>query len=98
MDTIHRIIGHVDHIAQGDLTDPIPLHRVDELGKLNDALVTMQTHLKAMMAEIAEAADQVGTDADALNAEMDRARTATDIKPGRQQHRRSRRTIGCLGQ
>jgi aerotaxis receptor len=55
-----RIIGRLDHIAQGDLTDPIPLHRVDELGRLNDSLVTMQTHLKAMMAEIAEAADQVG--------------------------------------
>ena len=55
---IGRIVGRLDHIAQGDLTDSIPLHRVDELGRLNDALVTMQTHLKAMMAEIAEAADR----------------------------------------
>jgi HAMP domain-containing protein len=51
MTIINRIIGRLDNIAQGDLTDPIPLHRVDELGKLNDSLVTMQTHLKAMMAQ-----------------------------------------------
>ena len=43
------------HIAEGNLTDEIPLGREDELGQLNDALITMQTHLKAMMAEIAEA-------------------------------------------
>ncbi|MDD5247453.1 MAG: PAS domain-containing methyl-accepting chemotaxis protein [Rhodocyclaceae bacterium] len=67
---IHRIIGRLDHIAQGDLTDQIPLHRLDELGKLNDAVVTMQTHLKSMMAEIAEAADQVGKSAAALDGEM----------------------------
>lgn len=82
MAIINRIVGRLDHIAQGDLTDPIPLHRVDELGRLNDALVTMQTHLKAMMAEIAEAAEQVGENADALNAEMDQTRKVTDIQSG----------------
>ncbi|MCX7166872.1 MAG: PAS domain-containing methyl-accepting chemotaxis protein [Rhodocyclales bacterium] len=78
MTIINRIIGRLDNIAQGDLTDDIPLHRVDELGKLNDALVTMQTHLKAMMAEIAEAADQVGDNSAALNAEMLQMRQTTD--------------------
>jgi methyl-accepting chemotaxis protein len=42
MTVIERIVGRLDHIAQGDLTDVIPLHRVDELGKLNDGLVSMQ--------------------------------------------------------
>ena len=78
MTIINRIIGRLNNITQGDLTDDIPLHRVDELGKLNDALVTMQTHLKSMMAEIAEAAHQVGDDAAALNAEMSQAQQATD--------------------
>ncbi len=80
MTIIGRIIGRLDHIAQGDLTDPIPLHRIDELGKLNDNLVTMQTHIKAMMAEIAEAADRVGTDASTLSAEMERTRSAADLQ------------------
>jgi aerotaxis receptor len=80
MAVINRIIGRLDHIAQGDLTDPIPLHRVDELGKLNDALVTMQTHLKAMMAEIAEAAHQVGENADILSTEMNQTRKVTEIQ------------------
>jgi aerotaxis receptor len=80
MSIINRIIGRLENIAQGNLTDAIPLHRVDELGKLNDSLVTMQTHLKAMMAEIAEAADQVGENADVLSAEMDQTRKVTDIQ------------------
>ncbi len=68
--SIRRITERLDHIAQGDLADPIPLHRLDELGKLNNELVTMQTHLKSMMAEIAEAADRVGENAAALDGEM----------------------------
>lgn len=80
MSVIHSIIGRLNNIAQGDLTDTIPLYRVDELGRLNDSLVTMQTHLKAMMAEISEAAEQVGLSADALNAEMDQTRDATNIQ------------------
>ena len=80
MTIINRIIGRLDNIAQGDLTDTIPLHRVDELGKLNDSLVTMQTHLKAMMAEIAEAANLVGENADTLSREMDQTRRVTDIQ------------------
>ena len=80
MTIINRIVGRLEHIAQGDLTDDIPLHRVDELGKLNNSLVTMQTHLKAMLAEIAEAAEQVGDNADVLNSEMAQTRKVTDIQ------------------
>lgn len=78
MGIVQRIISRLDNIAQGDLTDPIPLHRVDELGRLNDSLVTMQTHLKAMLAEIAEAADEVGMNADVLSEEMDQTRQVTN--------------------
>ncbi len=77
MTIINRITGRLQHIAQGDLTDEIPLHRVDELGRLNDALVTMQTHLKAMMAEIAEASTNVTGDAEALTREIDETRRST---------------------
>ncbi len=80
MSIIQRSISRLEHISQGDLTDLIPLHRVDELGRLNDSLVTMQTHLKAMMAEIAEAADQVGENADALSSEMEQTRKVTHIQ------------------
>ena len=80
MTVISRLIDRLDHIAQGDLTDDIPLQRVDELGKLNDSLVTMQTHLKTMMAEIAEAADVVGESAQALSAEMEQTRSVADAQ------------------
>ena len=80
MSMVGQIIGRLDHIAQGNLTDEIPLHRVDELGKLNDALVTMQTHLKVMMAEIAETADHVGNNAAALTAEVSQTREAADLQ------------------
>jgi len=74
---IDRIVGRLDNIAQGDLTDEIPLVREDELGKLNDALVTMQTHLKAMMSEISESASLMGDSADQLSNEMIQARKIT---------------------
>ena len=82
MTIVGRIIGRLDHIAQGDMTDAIPLHRVDELGKLNDSLVTMQTHLKAMMAEIAEAAELVGDNASVLSNEMEQTRKVADLQAG----------------
>ena len=75
MSIIDRIVGRLDNIAQGDLTDDIPLARQDELGKVNDALVTMQTHLKAMMAEIAESADIMGESAGVLSARMEETRS-----------------------
>ena len=77
MTIVGRITGRLQNIAQGDLTDEIPLHRVDELGRLNDALVTMQTHLKAMMAEIAEASAMVGGNAESLTLEIDETRRST---------------------
>lgn len=70
MNSIGGTSKRLDHIAQGDLTDPISLDRLDELGRLNDDVLTMQTHLKAMMAEIAESAKRVGNNADAVNADM----------------------------
>ena len=77
---INRIVGRIDSIAQGDLTDEIPIARTDELGKLNDAVITMQTHLKAMMAEIAESADLMSESADSLNNEMVITRRVTETQ------------------
>ena len=77
---INRIIGRLENIAQGDLTDDIPITRTDELGRLNDALITMQTHLKAMMAEIAESADVMSGSVDSLNEEMAVTRRVTEVQ------------------
>jgi len=71
LDILGKITERLDHISQGDLTDEIPIHRLDELGKLNDGLLTMQTHLKVMMAEIAGMAAAVGDNAKTLSQEMD---------------------------
>ena len=60
----------MDHIAQGDLTDRIPNHRRDELGRMYHAMITMQAHLKVMLAEIAEASQRVKGDASQLEGEM----------------------------
>ena len=74
---IGRQVGRLEHIAEGNLTDEIPIGREDELGQLNDALITMQTHLKAMMAEIAEAADSMTDNSTALSAQMQQTEQAT---------------------
>jgi aerotaxis receptor len=70
LDVIERTTRELDHISQGDLTHDIPIDRLDELGRLNDGLITMQTHLKVMMAEIAEMASTVGTNARTFSGEM----------------------------
>ena len=77
LEIIKRIAGRLDNIAQGELTDEIPLGRVDELGQLNNALITMQTHLKAMMAEIAEAAELMNDSAAVLSVQMEQTRQVT---------------------
>ena len=77
---INRIIGRLENIAQGDLTDDIPITRTDELGRLNDALIIMQTHLKAMMAEIADSAEVMSASADSLNEEMAVTRRVTEVQ------------------
>ncbi|MFA7270151.1 MAG: methyl-accepting chemotaxis protein [Sterolibacterium sp.] len=69
--SLNKITERLDHISQGDLTDEIPIQGLDELGKLNDGVITMQTHLKVMMAEIAEMAGAVGDNAKELSHEMD---------------------------
>ncbi len=73
----NRVIGYIDKlstraklIAQGDLTENLPLDRFDELGQLNDAFITMQTHLKSMMEEIGEAAKTVKNNANELESRM----------------------------
>ena len=77
---IERIIARLDNIAQGDLTDAIPLHRRDELGKVNDALISMQTHLKSMMAEIDEAAKTVESAASGLAVGMEQTHSTTEMQ------------------
>jgi aerotaxis receptor len=49
----------MDRIAQGNLADAIPEGRRDELGAMYNAMITMQTHLKVMLAEIDEAAQRI---------------------------------------
>lgn len=80
LSAIKQIVGRLGNIAQGELTDEIPLAREDELGQLNDSLITMQTHLKAMMAEIAESAQLMSDSAHALNGEMENTRRVTSAQ------------------
>jgi aerotaxis receptor len=77
---MNRIVNRINNIAQGDLTDTIPLHRVDELGKLNDAIVTMQTHLKVMISEIAEAAQTVSSNSKELSQCATETHSASEVQ------------------
>ena len=80
MTIIGRIGSRLDNIAEGNLTDRVPLHRMDELGRLNDALVVMQTRLKAMMADIHGAAGAVSEGSASLLTQMDVATRAVDAQ------------------
>ena len=57
-------------MAQGDLSEDLWHERLDEVGKLQDSLLTTQAHLKVMLAEIAEAGQRVNANTRELNAEM----------------------------
>ena len=70
---VQGLVARLDRIAQGDLTETIPIDRSDELGRLNDAVVAMQTHIKAMLAEIAEASDSVNDSAGSVAKTMESA-------------------------
>jgi aerotaxis receptor len=70
---VRGLVVRLDHIAQGDLTQTIPIDRIDELGRLNDAVVTMQTHIKAMLAEITEASNVVNDSASSVTRTMEDA-------------------------
>ena len=60
----------LDRVAQGDLSEDLWHDRLDEVGKLQDSLLTTQAHLKVMLAEIAEAANRVSGNTTQLNLEM----------------------------
>jgi aerotaxis receptor len=60
----------MDRIAQGNLADVIPEGRRDELGAMYNAMITMQAHLKVMLAEIDEAAQRVGDNSSQLEETM----------------------------
>jgi aerotaxis receptor len=71
---IFRALGaatqDLDHIAQGNLTERIENIRLDEVGKIYDTLITMQSHLKVMLAEISEVTEAVGRNSGWLEDQM----------------------------
>lgn len=77
---IRSIGDRLDRIAQGNLSDVIPIDGADDLGRLNDEVITMQTHLKAMLAEIAEASSRVHQGATGINASMIEATSVTNLQ------------------
>jgi aerotaxis receptor len=60
----------LDCIAQGNLAERIENSRLDEVGKIYDALITMQSHLKVMLAEISEVTEVVGRNSGRLEDKM----------------------------
>jgi aerotaxis receptor len=63
MENVTRLM---DRIAQGNLTDAIPVGHRDELGKMYNAMIAMQAHLKVMLAEIDEAGERILRDVSQL--------------------------------
>ncbi|MDR2093148.1 MAG: methyl-accepting chemotaxis protein [Azoarcus sp.] len=70
LDGVAHATKIMDRIAQGFLGDDIPARHSDELGKMYEAMTTMQAHLKVMLAEISEIAERVRRDCDLLEKAM----------------------------
>ncbi len=58
---IDQTIEMAERIAAGDLGTAIEVQRRDEVGRLLQAVVTMQKHLSAMVAEIRQCVDSIQT-------------------------------------
>jgi aerotaxis receptor len=80
--TVRNLIGRLDSIAEGNLAESIPLDRTDELGRLNDAVVVMQTHMKSMLAEIAEASNRVSGAAAQVSRRMQDTQNVSQQQSG----------------
>ena len=70
LDGMENATSLMDRIAQGNLADAIPEGRRDELGAMYNAMITMQAHLKVMLAEIGEVAQRVGDNSRQLKETM----------------------------
>ncbi len=58
---IGRLVNAANHIAQGDLSRPVPFVGQDEVGELADAFEKMRANLKRMQADLKEKYDEVQT-------------------------------------
>ncbi|MBD1587041.1 methyl-accepting chemotaxis protein [Pseudomonas sp. C2L12B] len=68
---LHQALASAQRVANGDLTQAIPVRGADETGELLSALATMQDNLKGTVAQIASAADQLASAAEELTAVTD---------------------------
>ncbi|MDR1462278.1 MAG: methyl-accepting chemotaxis protein [Azoarcus sp.] len=70
LDGMEHATKIMDRIAQGFLGDDIPARHSDELGKMYEAMTTMQAHLKVMLAEISEVGERLRLDCGLLEKTM----------------------------
>ena len=64
-------VNSANRVAEGDLSSPLPSAGNDEIGSLLEALGIMQANLKATVQNIADAADQLASASEELNAVTD---------------------------
>ena len=63
-----RAVAFAELVASGDLTQQLPIHQRDEIGKLADALNGMSAKLKDMVATIQDSAEQVASSSEEITA------------------------------
>jgi aerotaxis receptor len=69
---LEEAIGFFDRIAQGDLTNDIPVHRPDEVGRVLAGLAIAQTHMRVMIDEIRLSTEDVEQRCEMLEEQVQR--------------------------
>ncbi|QCR34931.1 methyl-accepting chemotaxis protein [Nissabacter sp. SGAir0207] len=65
---LEQVMAHLEHMAAGDLTRPVPLRGNTEIGRLGHALANMQGSLAESVSRVRNAANQIDTGARELSA------------------------------
>lgn len=75
-DPVQKLVSAAQKAAQGDLTEAIQAQSTDEIGVLTKAFGDMMTHLRALISEITDSAQQVASTSEQLSANAEESAKA----------------------
>ena len=77
-DALHRIIGFLDTMIQGDLTKPIQAKRNNEISTIIRSIDALQTTMRDIICQIQQSSEQVALTSRQLKGNAERLSTGTD--------------------
>lgn len=70
-DTLQRVIGHLDRITAGDLTQPLVAKRNNEISRIIRSISSLQTTMRDIISRLAQTSEHVANDSRQLQQNAD---------------------------